>query len=53
MTAAEVYMPCDVGRVRVKLGFGDTLSPLEETALRVIAALAPLPGPEPPDSSGA
>ena len=41
MTAAEVYLPCDVGHVRIKLGFGDTLSPLEETALRVIAALSP------------
>lgn len=40
MTAAEVYLPCDVGHVKVKLGFGDTLSPLEEAALRVIAALS-------------
>jgi len=39
MTASEVYLACDVGHVRVKLGFGDTLSPLEETALRVIAAM--------------
>jgi signal transduction histidine kinase/phosphatidylserine/phosphatidylglycerophosphate/cardiolipin synthase-like enzyme len=39
VTAAEVYLPCDVGHVRVKLGFRDTLSPLEETALRVIAAM--------------
>jgi phosphatidylserine/phosphatidylglycerophosphate/cardiolipin synthase-like enzyme len=50
-TTTEVYLPCDVGRVRVKLGFGDTLSPLEETALRVIAALSPAAGanPERPD----
>jgi signal transduction histidine kinase len=40
VTAAEVYLPCDVGHVRVNLGFGDTLSPLEETALRVILALS-------------
>jgi Histidine kinase-, DNA gyrase B-, and HSP90-like ATPase len=40
VTAAEVYLPCDVGQVKVKVGFGDTLSPLEESALRVIAALS-------------
>ena len=45
MTTAEVYLPCDVSQVRVKLGFGDTLSPLEEAALRVIAELSS-PSPE-------
>ena len=44
MTAAEVYLPCDIGQVKVKVGFGDTLSPLEESALRVIAALSELSG---------
>ena len=57
MTAAEVYLPCDVGHVRVKLGFGDTLSPLEETALQVIAAQSPVPAsssggsPAPPEAA--
>ncbi|MES9541365.1 ATP-binding protein [Actinomadura sp. NPDC000600] len=35
-----LYLPCEVGQVRVRLGYSDTLSPLEETALRVIAAAA-------------
>jgi hypothetical protein len=46
VTAAEVYLPCDVGHVRVNLGFGDTLSPLEETVLRVILALSAPAAPE-------
>lgn len=33
-----LYVPCEIGHVRVKLGFGSTLSPLEETALQVIGA---------------
>jgi signal transduction histidine kinase/phosphatidylserine/phosphatidylglycerophosphate/cardiolipin synthase-like enzyme len=33
-----LYVPCETGHVRVKLGFGDTLSPLEETALQVIGS---------------
>ncbi|WP_067178148.1 hypothetical protein, partial [Microtetraspora niveoalba] len=35
-----VYVPCDVGSVRVRTGFGDSLSPMEESVLRVIAALS-------------
>ncbi|WP_326645142.1 hypothetical protein OG884_12260 [Streptosporangium sp. NBC_01755] len=34
-----VYLPCDVGHVRVRTNFGSTLSPMEDTVLRVISAL--------------
>ncbi|WP_033337911.1 ATP-binding protein [Catenuloplanes japonicus] len=36
MNGSHVWVPCEVGSVRVRLGFGDTLSPLESTALQVI-----------------
>ncbi|TLP57840.1 hypothetical protein [Microbispora triticiradicis] len=40
MTASlTIYIPCDVGQVRVRMGYGSTLSPVEATALRVIHAL--------------
>ncbi|MFI7609204.1 ATP-binding protein [Micromonospora sp. NPDC049366] len=38
MTTTVLHLPCETGQVRVKLGFGDSLSPLEETALRIIGA---------------
>ncbi|MET7747655.1 ATP-binding protein [Micromonospora sp. NPDC005367] len=38
MTTTVLHLPCETGQVRVKLGFGDSLSPLEETTLRVVGA---------------
>ncbi|MES9602524.1 phospholipase D-like domain-containing protein [Actinomadura sp. NPDC000929] len=35
-----LFFPCDALPVRVRFGFGDGISPIEETALRLIAARA-------------
>ncbi|WP_406496394.1 phospholipase D-like domain-containing protein [Streptomyces sp. NBC_01604] len=37
-TVTTVYVPCDVVRVHVRMGYGDTLSPVEELVLRAIHA---------------
>ncbi|MEU1619199.1 hypothetical protein ABZ479_18130 [Streptomyces sp. NPDC005722] len=36
---AVVYVPCDTFQVHVRAGFGDVLSPIEMTALRLVDAL--------------
>jgi len=37
-TAVTVYLPCDVFAVRVRLGYAETITPVEQIALRAVQA---------------
>ena len=39
MSTVTLWIPCEPGEVRVRLGFGDTLSPLEEIAVEIIGTI--------------